>query len=216
MVSCLESAFRVKRHVHDHKKNSCPLLLVADHRFFKHMGRDEESTTLNYLVGTTCTSITPASPIHWHWTLPPPKCVSDRADWPCRRHLQKHVMGRGVQRVRRPDRSGEHALFRFLFVFKLGCCDFLRDTAFLPSDHHQEVSDSCGSRKNSFQHEGKSSGGERRLGCEEAARGNHRKLTLPRHRVTVSIFTFRETGSRFRSVNTGFLWKRHLIWKETA
>lgn len=45
-----ESAFRVKRHVHDHKKNSCPLLLVADHRFFKHMGRDEESTTLNYLI----------------------------------------------------------------------------------------------------------------------------------------------------------------------
>uniref|UniRef100_A0AAX7TH00 ADAM metallopeptidase domain 17 n=1 Tax=Astatotilapia calliptera TaxID=8154 RepID=A0AAX7TH00_ASTCA len=44
------SAFRVKRHVHDHKKNSCPLLLVADHRFFKHMGRDEESTTLNYLI----------------------------------------------------------------------------------------------------------------------------------------------------------------------
>uniref|UniRef100_A0A3P8PWH5 ADAM metallopeptidase domain 17 n=1 Tax=Astatotilapia calliptera TaxID=8154 RepID=A0A3P8PWH5_ASTCA len=40
----------VKRHVHDHKKNSCPLLLVADHRFFKHMGRDEESTTLNYLI----------------------------------------------------------------------------------------------------------------------------------------------------------------------
>ncbi|XP_006793503.1 disintegrin and metalloproteinase domain-containing protein 17 isoform X1 [Neolamprologus brichardi] len=45
-----ESAFRVKRHVHDHKKNSCPLLLVADHRFYKHMGRDEESTTLNYLI----------------------------------------------------------------------------------------------------------------------------------------------------------------------
>uniref|UniRef100_A0A3Q4GRX2 ADAM metallopeptidase domain 17b n=1 Tax=Neolamprologus brichardi TaxID=32507 RepID=A0A3Q4GRX2_NEOBR len=44
------SAFRVKRHVHDHKKNSCPLLLVADHRFYKHMGRDEESTTLNYLI----------------------------------------------------------------------------------------------------------------------------------------------------------------------
>uniref|UniRef100_A0A668SMK4 ADAM metallopeptidase domain 17b n=1 Tax=Oreochromis aureus TaxID=47969 RepID=A0A668SMK4_OREAU len=45
-----ESAFRVKRHVHDHKKNTCPLLLVADHRFYKHMGREEESTTLNYLI----------------------------------------------------------------------------------------------------------------------------------------------------------------------
>uniref|UniRef100_A0A669BDF6 ADAM metallopeptidase domain 17 n=1 Tax=Oreochromis niloticus TaxID=8128 RepID=A0A669BDF6_ORENI len=44
------SAFRVKRHVHDHKKNTCPLLLVADHRFYKHMGREEESTTLNYLI----------------------------------------------------------------------------------------------------------------------------------------------------------------------
>jgi hypothetical protein len=36
--------------VYDHTKNTCPLLLVADHRFFKNMGRSEESTTLNYLV----------------------------------------------------------------------------------------------------------------------------------------------------------------------
>uniref|UniRef100_A0A671KP99 Disintegrin and metalloproteinase domain-containing protein 17-like n=1 Tax=Sinocyclocheilus anshuiensis TaxID=1608454 RepID=A0A671KP99_9TELE len=33
-----------------HLKNTCPLLLVADHRFYKHMGRGEESTTLNYLI----------------------------------------------------------------------------------------------------------------------------------------------------------------------
>uniref|UniRef100_A0A7N9ANQ4 ADAM metallopeptidase domain 17b n=1 Tax=Mastacembelus armatus TaxID=205130 RepID=A0A7N9ANQ4_9TELE len=45
-----ESAFRERRQVHDHRKNTCPLLLVADHRFFKHMGREEESTTLNYLI----------------------------------------------------------------------------------------------------------------------------------------------------------------------
>ncbi|KAM4522427.1 disintegrin and metalloproteinase domain-containing protein 17 [Odontesthes bonariensis] len=45
-----ESAFRGKRQVFDHKRNTCPLLLVADHRFFKHMGREEESTTLNYLI----------------------------------------------------------------------------------------------------------------------------------------------------------------------
>lgn len=45
-----EPVFRGKRQVHDHKKNTCPLLLVADHRFFKHMGREEESTTLNYLI----------------------------------------------------------------------------------------------------------------------------------------------------------------------
>lgn len=45
-----ESQVREKRYVRDHKKNTCPLLLVADHRFFKHMGRSEESTTLNYLI----------------------------------------------------------------------------------------------------------------------------------------------------------------------
>ncbi|XP_069028673.1 disintegrin and metalloproteinase domain-containing protein 17 [Embiotoca jacksoni] len=45
-----ESVLRGKRQVLDHKKNTCPLLLVADHRFFKHMGREEESTTLNYLI----------------------------------------------------------------------------------------------------------------------------------------------------------------------
>ncbi|XP_056249477.1 disintegrin and metalloproteinase domain-containing protein 17a isoform X2 [Seriola aureovittata] len=41
---------REKRYVHDHKKNTCPLLLVADYRFFKHMGRGQESVTLNYLI----------------------------------------------------------------------------------------------------------------------------------------------------------------------
>uniref|UniRef100_A0A673CAM2 Disintegrin and metalloproteinase domain-containing protein 17 n=1 Tax=Sphaeramia orbicularis TaxID=375764 RepID=A0A673CAM2_9TELE len=39
-----------KRQVHDHKKNTCPLLLVADYRFFRHMGRGQESVTLNYLI----------------------------------------------------------------------------------------------------------------------------------------------------------------------
>ncbi|KAG7271475.1 hypothetical protein CRUP_018509 [Coryphaenoides rupestris] len=32
------------------KKNTCPLLLVADYRFFQAMGRGEESITLNYLI----------------------------------------------------------------------------------------------------------------------------------------------------------------------
>lgn len=41
---------RSRRQLHDHRKNTCPLLLVADYRFFMHMGRGEESTTLNYLV----------------------------------------------------------------------------------------------------------------------------------------------------------------------
>ncbi|XP_077394647.1 disintegrin and metalloproteinase domain-containing protein 17-like isoform X1 [Festucalex cinctus] len=41
---------REKRQVHDHNKNTCPLLLVADHRFFRHMGRGQESVTLNYLI----------------------------------------------------------------------------------------------------------------------------------------------------------------------
>ncbi|XP_029984834.1 disintegrin and metalloproteinase domain-containing protein 17 [Sphaeramia orbicularis] len=44
------SSSRSKRQTFDHRKNTCPLLLVADHRFFKHMGRSEESTTLNYLI----------------------------------------------------------------------------------------------------------------------------------------------------------------------
>lgn len=44
--------FREKRQAqaHDHKKNTCPLLLVADYRFFEHMGRGQESVTLNYLI----------------------------------------------------------------------------------------------------------------------------------------------------------------------
>lgn len=41
---------RERRSAHDPKKNTCPLLLVADHRFYKYMGRGEESTTLNYLI----------------------------------------------------------------------------------------------------------------------------------------------------------------------
>ncbi|XP_026106641.1 disintegrin and metalloproteinase domain-containing protein 17-like [Carassius auratus] len=39
-----------RRSTHDHKKNTCTLLLVADYRFYRHMGRGEESTTLNYLI----------------------------------------------------------------------------------------------------------------------------------------------------------------------
>uniref|UniRef100_I3J731 ADAM metallopeptidase domain 17a n=1 Tax=Oreochromis niloticus TaxID=8128 RepID=I3J731_ORENI len=42
--------FVEKRQVHDHRKNTCPLLLVADYRFYRHMGRKEESITLNYLI----------------------------------------------------------------------------------------------------------------------------------------------------------------------
>lgn len=45
-----ETEVRVKRQAPDHSRNTCPLLLVADHRFFRHMGRGEESTTLNYLI----------------------------------------------------------------------------------------------------------------------------------------------------------------------
>lgn len=42
---------RVKRRADpDPMKNTCKLLVVADHRFYKYMGRGEESTTTNYLV----------------------------------------------------------------------------------------------------------------------------------------------------------------------
>lgn len=45
-----ESKNREKRQAHDHRKNTCPLLLVADYRFYQHMGRGQESVTLNYLI----------------------------------------------------------------------------------------------------------------------------------------------------------------------
>uniref|UniRef100_A0A8C7Z9K9 ADAM metallopeptidase domain 17a n=1 Tax=Oryzias sinensis TaxID=183150 RepID=A0A8C7Z9K9_9TELE len=41
---------REKRQAHDHKKNTCPLLLVADYRFHQQMGRGQESVTINYLI----------------------------------------------------------------------------------------------------------------------------------------------------------------------
>uniref|UniRef100_A0A667Z6C9 ADAM metallopeptidase domain 17a n=1 Tax=Myripristis murdjan TaxID=586833 RepID=A0A667Z6C9_9TELE len=47
---CVVELSRRRRQAHNHKKNTCPLLLVADYRFFKHMGRGEESVTLNYLI----------------------------------------------------------------------------------------------------------------------------------------------------------------------
>ncbi|XP_069462097.1 disintegrin and metalloproteinase domain-containing protein 17 isoform X2 [Ambystoma mexicanum] len=34
----------------DPMKNTCKILVVADHRFFRYMGRGEESTTMNYLI----------------------------------------------------------------------------------------------------------------------------------------------------------------------
>ncbi|CAJ0950169.1 unnamed protein product, partial [Ranitomeya imitator] len=34
----------------DPNKNTCKMLVVADHRFYKYMGRKEESTTINYLA----------------------------------------------------------------------------------------------------------------------------------------------------------------------
>ncbi|XP_041827357.1 disintegrin and metalloproteinase domain-containing protein 17a isoform X2 [Melanotaenia boesemani] len=45
-----EYLHREKREDHDHRKNTCPLLLVADYRFFRHMGRGQESVTINYLI----------------------------------------------------------------------------------------------------------------------------------------------------------------------
>uniref|UniRef100_A0A8C7ZCU9 ADAM metallopeptidase domain 17a n=1 Tax=Oryzias sinensis TaxID=183150 RepID=A0A8C7ZCU9_9TELE len=45
-----EHHHREKRQAHDHKKNTCPLLLVADYRFHQQMGRGQESVTINYLI----------------------------------------------------------------------------------------------------------------------------------------------------------------------
>ncbi|KAM6367080.1 disintegrin and metalloproteinase domain-containing protein 17 isoform 2-T3 [Alca torda] len=44
------SIHRKKRAVPETSKNTCKMLVVADHRFFKYMGRGEESTTINYLI----------------------------------------------------------------------------------------------------------------------------------------------------------------------
>lgn len=46
----LASIHRKKRAILENSKNTCKMLVVADHRFFKYMGRGEESTTINYLV----------------------------------------------------------------------------------------------------------------------------------------------------------------------
>ncbi|XP_061478788.1 disintegrin and metalloproteinase domain-containing protein 17 isoform X2 [Rhineura floridana] len=45
-----EDVPRRKRAIPDPMKNTCRMLVVADHRFFKNMGRGEESTTINYLI----------------------------------------------------------------------------------------------------------------------------------------------------------------------
>uniref|UniRef100_A0A8D0LAC7 Disintegrin and metalloproteinase domain-containing protein 17 n=1 Tax=Sphenodon punctatus TaxID=8508 RepID=A0A8D0LAC7_SPHPU len=44
------NVLRKKRAVPNPLKNTCRMLVVADHRFFKYMGRGEESTTINYLI----------------------------------------------------------------------------------------------------------------------------------------------------------------------
>uniref|UniRef100_A0A4W4FB44 ADAM metallopeptidase domain 17b n=1 Tax=Electrophorus electricus TaxID=8005 RepID=A0A4W4FB44_ELEEL len=49
-ASSRKEHLRERRQAVDHSKNTCPLLLVADYRFFRHMGRREESTTINYLI----------------------------------------------------------------------------------------------------------------------------------------------------------------------
>ncbi|KAM3856888.1 disintegrin and metalloproteinase domain-containing protein 17 isoform 2-T2 [Vipera latastei] len=45
-----ENIPRRRRATPDPLKNTCKMLVVADHRFFKNMGRGEESTTINYLI----------------------------------------------------------------------------------------------------------------------------------------------------------------------
>lgn len=45
---------RVKRHTENYEytptKTRCPLLLVADYRFYQEMGASSTKTTINYLV----------------------------------------------------------------------------------------------------------------------------------------------------------------------
>uniref|UniRef100_A0A673C5S1 Disintegrin and metalloproteinase domain-containing protein 17-like n=1 Tax=Sphaeramia orbicularis TaxID=375764 RepID=A0A673C5S1_9TELE len=81
----IHGASRAKRQVHDHKKNTCPLLLVADYRFFRHMGRGQESVTLNYLIelidrvddiyrNTTWDDEFKGYGVQIHQVCPPPGC----------------------------------------------------------------------------------------------------------------------------------------------
>lgn len=49
-IIIIENISRRRRATPDPLKNTCKMLVVADHRFFKNMGRGEESTTINYLV----------------------------------------------------------------------------------------------------------------------------------------------------------------------
>lgn len=37
-------------------KTRCPLLLIADYRFYQEMGSSNTKTTINYLVGVNCKS----------------------------------------------------------------------------------------------------------------------------------------------------------------
>lgn len=47
-------------------KTRCPLLLVADYRFFQEMGGGNTKTTINYLVSGICPS---PAPIHFDYQL---------------------------------------------------------------------------------------------------------------------------------------------------
>ncbi|KAL7988046.1 hypothetical protein Chor_006965 [Crotalus horridus] len=49
-IIMIENIPRRRRAIPDPMKNTCKMLVVADHRFFKNMGRGEESTTINYLI----------------------------------------------------------------------------------------------------------------------------------------------------------------------
>lgn len=54
----LSDNYRQKRQIDQYEytptKTRCPLLLVADYRFFQEMGGSNTKTTINYLVSSNC------------------------------------------------------------------------------------------------------------------------------------------------------------------
>ncbi|XP_042317863.1 disintegrin and metalloproteinase domain-containing protein 17 isoform X2 [Sceloporus undulatus] len=79
---------RQKRAVPDPLKNTCKMLVVADHRFFKHMGRSEESTTINYLI-IVHSEPQAVSPGQKHYNMEKSQPYEDKDAWEVKQLLEQ-------------------------------------------------------------------------------------------------------------------------------
>jgi hypothetical protein len=71
-------------------KTRCPLLLVADYRFFREMGGGSTKTTINYLVGY----ISFILKCGFHVLIKSPNILTDQSGGSCSRSLCCHNMER--------------------------------------------------------------------------------------------------------------------------